>query len=100
MSATPTSPRVAGFLAAEAVSAIGSWATVVAIWGYAAFEYDASPGEVSLFGIAFSVPGVLLGPLETELGTGRTTTALAYSAAIVSLTLAVLASPFVIASAV
>lgn len=60
---TPSSPRVVGFLAAEALSAIGSWATIVAIWGYAAFEYDASPGEVSLFGIAFSVPGLLLGPL-------------------------------------
>jgi MFS transporter, DHA3 family, macrolide efflux protein len=60
---TPASPRVAGFLAAEAVSAIGSWATIVAIWGYAAFEYDATPAEVSLFGIAFSVPGVVLGPL-------------------------------------
>jgi OFA family oxalate/formate antiporter-like MFS transporter len=40
---------------------------------------------------------VLLGPLETELGTGRATTASAYSAAIVSLTLAVLVSPLVIA---
>lgn len=60
----PSSPRVAGFLVAEALSAIGSWATIVAIWGYAAFEYDATPGEVSLFGIAFSVPGVLLGPLS------------------------------------
>lgn len=63
MNATPTSPRVAGFLVAEALSAIGSWATIVAIWGYAAYEYDATPAEVSLFGIAFSVPGVLLGPL-------------------------------------
>jgi DHA3 family macrolide efflux protein-like MFS transporter len=60
---TPASPRVAGFLVAEAVSAIGSWATIVAIWGYAAFEYDASPAEVSLFGIAFSVPGIVLGPV-------------------------------------
>lgn len=62
--ARPTSPRVVGFLVAEALSSIGSWATIVAIWGYAAFEYDASPGEVSLFGIAFSAPGVLLGPLS------------------------------------
>lgn len=61
---TPTSPRVAGFLVAEALSSIGSWATIVAIWGYAVYEYDATPGEVSLFGIAFSVPGVLLGPLS------------------------------------
>jgi DHA3 family macrolide efflux protein-like MFS transporter len=63
VSSTPWSPRVAGFLAAEAVSAIGSFATMVVIWGYAAYEFDASATEVSLFGLAFSIPGVLLGPL-------------------------------------
>lgn len=57
------SPRVAGFLVAEAVSAIGSWATIVAIWGYATYKYDAAAGDVALFGIAFSLPAVLLGPL-------------------------------------
>lgn len=61
---SPRSPRVAGFLVAEALSAIGSWATIVAIWGYATYEYDATPGEVALFGIAFAVPGVVLGPLS------------------------------------
>ncbi len=57
------SPRVAVFLGAEALSAIGSWATVIAIWGYAAYEYDATAGDVALFGIAFSLPAVLFGPL-------------------------------------
>lgn len=57
------SPRVIGFLAAEAVSAIGSFATMVVIWGYAAYEFDASPGEVSLYGLSFSIPGVVLGPV-------------------------------------
>lgn len=61
--ATPSSPRVAGFLAAEALSAIGSWATLVAIWGYAVYEYDATAGDVAVFGLAFSVPGVLFGPI-------------------------------------
>jgi predicted MFS family arabinose efflux permease len=60
---SPWTPRVAGFLVAEALSAIGSWATIVAIWGYAAYEYDANAGDIALFGIAFSVPGVLVGPL-------------------------------------
>lgn len=60
---SPRSPRVAGFLIAEALSAIGSWATIVAIWGYAAYEYDANAGDIALFGIAFSLPGVVLGPL-------------------------------------
>lgn len=62
--ASPFSPRVAGFLGAEALSAVGSWATIVAIWGYAAYEYDATPGDVSLFGLAFALPGVLLGPVS------------------------------------
>jgi DHA3 family macrolide efflux protein-like MFS transporter len=61
--ASPFSPRVAGFLTVEALSAVGSWATLVAIWGYAAYEYDATAADVSLFGISFAVPGVLLGPL-------------------------------------
>ena len=62
-STSPLSPRVAGFLAAEAVSAIGSFATMVVIWGYATYEFDASPGEVSLYALSFSIPGVLLGPI-------------------------------------
>lgn len=57
------SPRVLGFLVAEALSAIGSWATIVVVWGYAAYEYDATPGEVSLVGLAFALPGVLFGPV-------------------------------------
>jgi MFS family permease len=60
---SPRSPRIAGFLVTEALSAIGSWATIVAIWGYAAYEYDADAADIALFGIAFSLPGVLLGPL-------------------------------------
>lgn len=64
---TPTGPslgswRIRGFLAAEAVSAIGTWATIVAIWGYAAYEFDATAGDVARFGVAFSLPPVLLGP--------------------------------------
>jgi DHA3 family macrolide efflux protein-like MFS transporter len=57
------SPRIIAFLTAEALSAIGSWATIVAVWGYAAYEYDASAADVSLFGIAFTVPGIVLGPV-------------------------------------
>ena len=56
--------RVQGFLAAEALSAIGTWATLVAIWGYAAFEFDATARDVALFGVAFSLPPVFLGPLS------------------------------------
>ncbi len=33
------------FLAGEAFSAIGSWASLVAIWGYAAYAFDAEPAR-------------------------------------------------------
>lgn len=56
------SPRVRLFLVAEAISAIGTWATFIAIWGYAAFEFGATAGDVTLFGVALTLPGVLLGP--------------------------------------
>ncbi|MDQ2648628.1 MAG: MFS transporter, partial [Actinomycetota bacterium] len=62
--APPIPRRVLGFLVAEAVSAIGSWATAVVVWGYAAYKFDATAGDIALFGIAFTVPGVLLGPVS------------------------------------
>jgi predicted MFS family arabinose efflux permease len=62
--APPIPRRVLGFLVAEAVSAIGSWATAVVIWGYAAYKYDASAADIALFGIAFTIPGVLFGPVS------------------------------------
>lgn len=60
---SPRQPRIVAFLAAETLSAVGSWATLIAIWGYAAFEFDASASEVSIFGLAFGLPGMLLGPV-------------------------------------
>ena len=63
MNRSPWTPRVTGFLLAEALSAVGSFATMVVVWGYAAFEFDASPGQLSLYGLAFAVPGVVLGPV-------------------------------------
>ena len=59
--------RFGAFFAAEAVSAIGSWASLIAIWGYAAYEFDASAADVARFGIAFSLPGIVLGPLSGTL---------------------------------
>jgi predicted MFS family arabinose efflux permease len=66
-STSPWNPRVVGFLGAEALSAAGSFATVIAVWGYATFHLDASPGELSLYGLAFSLPGVVLGPIAGQV---------------------------------
>jgi MFS family permease len=60
---SPWSVRIGGFLVAEAISAIGTFATMIAIWAYAAYRYHATPGEISLYGVAFSLPGVLLSPI-------------------------------------
>lgn len=59
---TPKNPRLMAFLVAEAISAVGSWASLIAIWGYAAFEFDADATDVSLFGLAFGIPGLVLSP--------------------------------------
>lgn len=50
-------------LAGEAVNATGSWVAVIAIWGFAAFEFDAGAGDLALLFVVLSIPGALLGPL-------------------------------------
>jgi len=54
--------RFWAFLAGEAISEIGSWASLVAIWGYAAFAFDAGPADIGLIGLAYLLPPVVLGP--------------------------------------
>jgi hypothetical protein len=54
--------RFAAFLVAEAVNSVGSWASAIALWGFAAYRFDASPGQVSLLIICWSVPSAVLGP--------------------------------------
>ncbi len=63
-SGTPWAPRTATFLVAESISAIGSFGTMIAIWAYAAYKYDATPAQISLYGVAFALPGVIFGPLS------------------------------------
>ena len=58
--------RVPGFgplLAGQAVNAVGNWVAIIAIWGFAAFEFDADAGDLALLFVALSVPGALLGPV-------------------------------------
>jgi predicted MFS family arabinose efflux permease len=63
-----TDPRVLGarfwaFAAGQAVSAIGSWASIVAIWGYAAYQFDADTKDLGLVGLAWVVPAIAFGPI-------------------------------------
>jgi predicted MFS family arabinose efflux permease len=58
--------RARGFallLAGQAINATGSWVAIIAIWGFAAFEFDVGPGEIALLFVVLSIPGALLGPL-------------------------------------
>lgn len=56
-------PGVAALLAGQAVSAVGNWVALIAIWGFAAFRFDAGATDLALLLVALSVPGVVLGPL-------------------------------------
>src|SRR5215210_7278756 len=55
--------RFALLLAGQAVNSIGSWAALVAIWGFAAYRYDATPGQVALLALGWALPASLVGPL-------------------------------------
>ncbi len=47
----------------ESISAIGSWATLIALWGAAGYRFDAGAGGVTLIGLGWSLPAFVLGPL-------------------------------------
>src|SRR3954471_16963521 len=58
--------RVRGFaplLIGQAVNETGNWIAVIAIWGFASFEFDVGAGDLALLFVVLSVPGALLGPL-------------------------------------
>ena len=47
----------------QAISGIGSWAALVAIWGFAAYRFDAGPGDIALLAASWGIPAALLGPV-------------------------------------
>ncbi|MGH9157551.1 MAG: MFS transporter [Acidimicrobiales bacterium] len=55
-------PTFGPLLAGQAVNAIGNWVALVAVWGIAAFRFDAGAGDLALLLVVLSVPGVVLGP--------------------------------------
>ncbi|HEX5267405.1 MAG TPA: MFS transporter [Acidimicrobiales bacterium] len=46
-----------------ALNAIGSWAALMAMWGFASYRFHADAGQVALIGLAWAVPSALLSPL-------------------------------------
>jgi predicted MFS family arabinose efflux permease len=47
----------------HAVNGIGSWAALVALWGFAAYRFDAGPGDIAILGLSWAAPAALVGPL-------------------------------------
>ena len=50
--------------AGTGLNAIGSWATIVALWGYATAHFHAGPEQVALLGLAWSLPGGVLSAIS------------------------------------
>jgi MFS family permease len=46
----------------QALNGIGSWAALIALWGFAAYEFDSGPAQIALIGLAFSLPAAAIGP--------------------------------------
>ena len=55
--------RFALLCAGNALNAIGSWAAIIAIWGFASAHFHASSVQIALLGLAWSAPAALVGPL-------------------------------------
>lgn len=56
-------PRLALLFAGGALNAIGSWATLIALWGFAAYRFHTGAAGIAMLGLAWNVPGAALGPI-------------------------------------
>ncbi len=52
-------PRLALLFAGGALNQIGSWASLIAVWGFAAYRFHSSPAQVALLGLAWTAPGAV-----------------------------------------
>ncbi|HEX2851407.1 MAG TPA: MFS transporter [Acidimicrobiales bacterium] len=48
--------------AGQAVNGIGSWAALVAMWGFAAYHFGSGPAQVAILGLSWALPSALIGP--------------------------------------
>jgi predicted MFS family arabinose efflux permease len=84
--------RFALLVAGQAVNGIGSWCALIALWGYAAYKFDAGPGQIALLSLGWSLPAALLGPLcgvpVDRFGPRKVLIAADLAAAVISVALA------------
>jgi MFS family permease len=60
-------PRFAFLLIGQSVNAVGSWASAIVLWGFAAYRFNASPEAISVTVVCWSVPPALLSSLTGAL---------------------------------
>lgn len=54
-------PRLALLFAGAALNEIGSWASIIAFWGYAAYRFHSGPEQIALVSVMWSAPGAVFG---------------------------------------
>ena len=60
-------PRFAFLIVGQSVNSVGSWASAIVLWGFAAYRFNASPAAISVTVVCWSVPPTVLGPLTGAL---------------------------------
>jgi MFS family permease len=59
--------RFAFLLIGQSVNAVGSWASAVVLWGFAAYRFNASPEAISVTVVCWSLPPAVLSSLTGGL---------------------------------
>jgi MFS family permease len=57
-------PRFALMVGGGALNEIGSWASIIAFWGYAAYRFHSGPDQIALISILWVAPGAAFGLLS------------------------------------
>ena len=60
-------PRFAFLVVGQSVNSVGSWASAIVLWGFAAYRFNAGPAAISVTVVCWSVPPTVLGPLTGAL---------------------------------
>jgi MFS family permease len=60
-------PRFAFLLIGQSVNAVGSWASAIVLWGFAAYRFNASPEAIAVTVVCWSVPPAALSSLTGAL---------------------------------
>jgi predicted MFS family arabinose efflux permease len=55
--------RFALLFAGQAVNGIGSWAALIALWGFGAYKFHSGGTRIALLSMCWAVPAAVLGPL-------------------------------------